>query len=126
VASTPIELAKACKNCSAQLVPSVLVCNQCHTLIHADELEPLSAWARAHEDGNEIQQAHDAWLKVLPLLPPESTQAAWVQKKVRSLELAAMAEEAAPPKNNWAKKLARSHPWRSHFPRPKSSSLFSN
>ena len=45
-----------------------------------------------------IQQAHDAWLKVLPLLPPESTQAAWVQRKVRSLEVAAKAEEAAPPK----------------------------
>jgi hypothetical protein len=28
VASTPIELTKACKNCSAQLVPGVRVCNQ--------------------------------------------------------------------------------------------------
>jgi Zn-dependent protease len=105
VASTPIELTKACKNCSVQLVPGLLVCNQCHALVHAEELERLSAWAKAHEERNEIQQAHDAWLKVLPLLPPESTQAAWVQKKVRSLELVAKAEEAAPPKNNWAKKL---------------------
>jgi hypothetical protein len=100
VASTPIELTKACKNCSAQLVPGVRVCNQSHALVHAEELERLSARAKAHEHRNEIQQAHDAWLKVLPLLPPESTQAAWVQKKVRSLELVAKAEEAAPPKNN--------------------------
>lgn len=105
MASTPIELTKACKNCAAQLVPGVLVCNQCHTLVHAEELERLSAWANAHEDNDEIQQAHETWAKMLTLLPPESIQAAWVQRKIRSVELAAKAEEAAPPRNNWAKKL---------------------
>lgn len=111
VASPPIELSKACKNCSAQLVPGVLVCNQCHTLVHAEELGQLSAWVRAHEDSNEIGQADDGWLKVLPLLPPESTQAAWAQKKVRLLELTARADEAAPPRSNWARKLGPLAPW---------------
>jgi Zn-dependent protease len=105
VGSIPIELTKTCKSCSAQLVPGVLACNQCHALVHAEELERLSAWARAHEDNSEIQQAREAWLKVLPLLPPESTQAKWVQARVRSLELEVKAAEAAPPRNNWAKKL---------------------
>jgi Zn-dependent protease len=105
VSSTPIELSKACKSCTAPVIPGELVCRQCHTLVHAEELERLSAWAKAYEDKDEIAEARETWVKVLGLLPPESTQATWVQGRVRSLELAAKAQAAAPPKNEWAKKF---------------------
>ena len=81
------------------------MCKQCHTLVHAEELERVSAWAKAHEDNDEITEAREAWMKVLALLPTESTQAVWVQSRVRSLGLAAKAQAAGPPKSEWAKKF---------------------
>ncbi len=86
MSSTPIELTKSCKSCAGQIIPGDLVCKQCHTLVHAEELERLSAWAKAYEDKDEIAEAREAWVKVLALLPPESTQAVWVQSRVRSLD----------------------------------------
>jgi Zn-dependent protease len=105
VASTPIELTRNCKGCSATIFPDVLVCAQCHTLVHAAELERLSVWANAYEDQGQIPEALTAWLKTLSLLPSDSTQAAWVQRKIRSLDVVATAQQSAPPKNQWAKKL---------------------
>jgi Zn-dependent protease len=105
VASTPIELTKNCKGCSSPIFPGALACNQCHTLVHAEELERLSAWAKAHEDRDEIGEAREAWQKTLVLLPADSTQRDWVQGKVRSLERAATAVQVAPAKSEWAKKL---------------------
>jgi Zn-dependent protease len=81
------------------------VCNQCHSLVHAEELERLSAWAQQHEDSDEIAEARAAWTKALPLLPADSTQAEWVQHRVRSLEIAEKAAASTPPKNQWIKKL---------------------
>jgi Zn-dependent protease len=105
VASTPIELNKICKGCSSQIVPGEPVCRQCHTLVHAEELEKLSVWAKTYDDQNENGKARETWLKMLPLLPTDSTQAKWVQGRLRSLDLAAKSEIAAPPKNQWAKKF---------------------
>jgi hypothetical protein len=81
------------------------VCNQCHTLVHAEELEQLSARAQQHEDLDQIAEARQAWAKALPLLPPDSSQAEWVQHRVRSLEIAEKAAASTPPKNQWIKKL---------------------
>lgn len=81
------------------------MCNQCHKLVHADELERLSAWAQAHEDQDEIPEAREAWRKTLTFLPPDSTQTAWVQKRIQSLEVAEKVAASAPPKNQWVKKL---------------------
>jgi Zn-dependent protease len=82
-----------------------MVCNQCHKLVHAEELERLSAWAQEHEDLDQIAEARDAWKKTLPLLPSDSTQAEWVQHRVRSLEIAEKAAASTPPRNQWVKKL---------------------
>lgn len=81
------------------------MCNQCHTLVHAENLERLSAWAQEHEDLDQMPEAREAWMKTLPLLPADSTQAEWVQQRVRSLEIAARAAASTPPKNQWVKKL---------------------
>jgi Zn-dependent protease len=80
-----------------------LTCEQCHTLVHAEQLEQLSAGARMFEEHGQLAQAREAWLKALALLPPQATQAQWVRDKARKLELAAI---AAPEKQHqWAKKL---------------------
>jgi Zn-dependent protease len=105
VSSTPIELTKPCKGCSATIFPGTLVCSQCHTLVHAEELEKLSAWANVYEEQNKLPEARETWLKILPLLPADSTQAAWVQKKMSALDVPVAPAHAAPAENQWAKKF---------------------
>jgi Zn-dependent protease len=103
VSSTPLTITRNCKACSLELTSHSLVCSQCHTLVHAEELEQISAGARMFEEHGELTRAREAWLKALELLPPEATQAQWVRDKVCKLELAAAA--TTEKQNNWAKKL---------------------
>jgi len=102
--NTP-ELIENCKNCTCALAPGTLVCPQCHSLVHAQELQRLAAAAKMMEEHGDLIQARAQWLKALELLPRESTQTEWVRDKARKLELAA--PTAAPPKAppNWVSKL---------------------
>ena len=94
-----------CPGCKAALTPGALACDKCHALVHAAQLERLAARARQHEERGETIAARDAWISALPLLPEDSTQAAWVRDSVRRLHAtaAAGAQSAAPPA--WAGKL---------------------
>jgi len=102
--NTP-ELIENCKNCRCALTPGTLVCPQCHSLVHAQELQRLAAAARMMEEHGDLIQARAQWLKALELLPSESTQTEWVRDKARKLELAA--PTAPPPKAppHWVRKL---------------------
>ena len=104
MATTPSELSRECKRCSAELRPGALVCAQCHALVHAEELEQLSNGARAFEEEGELKQARETWSKALVLLPPDSTQAEWIRKKVRQLELSADAPKP-PERSKWIGRL---------------------
>lgn len=99
-----VEPARNCHNCAAFLPLGVLACPQCHALIHSEELVRLSTRAKALEAEEQLSAAREEWLKALPLLPPEATQAQWIRDKVRKLELAAT---VAPPeqKHTWVRKL---------------------
>lgn len=72
-------------------------------------MEHRAAQARGLESRKELQQAHQQWLTILPLLPPESKQAEWIREHLRELE-SATANAYRPPqpgdKNRWAKRLA--------------------
>jgi Zn-dependent protease len=103
VSTLPVAVARTCKTCSRELAPGILACDQCHTLVHAAELEQISAGARMFEEHGELQKARDAWLKALPLLPAQAEQAKWVHDKARKLELAVAANSEK--QNAWAKKL---------------------
>lgn len=103
MSTIPVSLAGNCKTCSRELSSGVLACDQCHTLVHAAELEQISAGARMFEEHGELQKAREAWLKALPLLPPQAEQAKWVREKASKLEVAAVA--ASEKQNAWAKKL---------------------
>jgi Zn-dependent protease len=100
------EMIRSCKRCSHELVPGTLACEQCHTLVHAEELERLAAEAKMLEKNGELRQARERWVMGLPMLPPSSKQAEWIRTHARELELKANAIESPPkPENPWARKL---------------------
>jgi Zn-dependent protease len=82
------------------------VCDQCHALVHSEKLDRLAAEAKALEAKGDLRQAREQWLTGLPLLPPNSRQANWIQQRARSLDTAA-AQVQPPPQsdNKWVKKL---------------------
>jgi Zn-dependent protease len=88
VTLTPSETSNACKRCTAPLPLGAVVCKECHALVHAEELDRLSANAQSLEATGNLTKAKDEWLKALPLLPGESKQALWIQEHARRLDLA--------------------------------------
>jgi Zn-dependent protease len=97
------ELIRNCKRCSRELAAGALVCDHCHALVHSEELERLSAEAKALEAKGELRQARERWLAALPLLPPTSTQAGWIKQHATALDGASDATPAAGSRDNkWA------------------------
>lgn len=95
-----------CQRCSRALAPGALACDQCHALVHSEKLDGLAAEAKALEAHGDLRQARLRWLMGLPLLPPNSRQADWIQQHVRALDSVASKAQAPPPSENpWAKKL---------------------
>ena len=82
------------------------MCDQCHALVYSEKLDHLASEAKALEAKGDFQQAREHWLMGVPLLPPNSPQAIWIQERARSLESAARQAQPAPAsENKWAKKL---------------------
>jgi Zn-dependent protease len=106
VSTTTPELTLNCRRCSQELPPGALVCNQCHALVHSEELERLSAEAKALEARGELQQAREKWLSALPLLPPTSTQAEWITQHAGTLDAGAApaggSSDSKSTDNKWA------------------------
>jgi Zn-dependent protease len=105
VSTVHVEPIRNCQNCGASLPLGTLACEQCHTLIHGEELVRISTRAKALEEQEQLLPAREEWVKALPLLPPNSTQAEWIRGHLYKLELAA--KNAPPPeqKHSWARKL---------------------
>ncbi len=101
------ELSRTCKRCACALAPDAVVCEQCHTLVHSEELERLAAEAKALEATGRLREARERWMAGLPLLPPASKQAGWIEQHARSLDtLADRVQPVAPPSDNkWAQRL---------------------
>ncbi len=82
------------------------MCDQCQALVHSEKLDQLAAEARQLEATGNLRQAREHWLMGLPLLPPNSRQASWIEDHARSLDAAANRMQPAPERDNkWAKKL---------------------
>ncbi len=98
-----------CRRCWHELVPGALVCEQCHALVHGEQLERVAAEAKILEGNGKLRQARELWLRTLPLLPPASTQAAWIQHHAADLEddSALMPPDA---ENNWATRVGTLRP----------------
>jgi Zn-dependent protease len=98
-----------CARCQRPLPPGALVCDRCHTLVHADEMDRRAAEARSLEAQSRLPEASERWLSILPLLPYESKQAEWIRdhaRQLQSAELAARRPEAPGTGKTWAKRLA--------------------
>jgi len=82
-------------------------CPECHTLVHAAELNAIARDAKALEAHGDYAQAREVWSRSLPLLPPDAKQADWVRDRVRALEVAQAGreEQAAQHKQGWLRKL---------------------
>ncbi|HKW73989.1 MAG TPA: site-2 protease family protein [Terriglobales bacterium] len=109
--STTPQTGELCKRCSLPLEPGALECAACHALVHADRMDQLAAQARELEARQDFTGARERWRSVLPLLPRESKQAAWIVTHVRELESAAAHPSVLPDRSDlhksaWAKRLA--------------------
>ena len=106
MSTTTPELIRNCHRCSRELAPGALVCDECHALVHSEQLDHLSSEAKALEAGGDPRQARERWLMGLPLLPPDSRQAHWIVNHARSLDALAQRIQPPPPsENKWAQRL---------------------
>lgn len=82
------------------------MCDHCHALVHSEELERLSAEAKAMEAHGELRQAREKWLIGLQLLPPTLKQADWIKQHAKELDAAAAAGQGlALGENQWAQPM---------------------
>lgn len=106
MSTTTPELIRNCRRCASELAPGALVCEKCHALVHSEQLDRLASEAKALEAKNDFRQARERWLMGLPLLPPNSRQADWIQSHARSLDVMADRVQPPPPsENKWAQRL---------------------
>ena len=101
----PTELIRKCQRCSRDLPYGALACENCHTLVNAEQVEQLGRAAKAFEAQGELLKARELWLKTLPLMPPDAAQAAWVYQRAHALEQAANTPQPNKPAHPWKKWL---------------------
>ena len=105
------ELIRNCRRCARELTPGALVCDQCHALVHSEELDRMASEARALEAKGELRRARERWLAGLHLLPRTAKQYDWIKQHARGLEVAAPGvagnegQISEPTDNKWAKRL---------------------
>ena len=106
MSTTTPELIRNCRRCSADLAPGAVVCPKCNALVHSEQLDRLASEAKALESKGDFRAAREHWLMGLPLLPPHSRQADWIQQHARSLDVVAERTQPPPPsENKWAQRL---------------------
>jgi Zn-dependent protease len=106
VSSITPELIRNCRRCARELAPGALVCDNCHALVHSEELDQLAAEAKALEAKGDLRRARERWLAGLYLLPRTSKQYDWIKEHAHNLEVAADAAQIPEPTDNkWAKRL---------------------
>jgi Zn-dependent protease len=105
VPTTNPDLNRNCKRCSRELAPGALACDHCHALVHSEELERLSADAKALEARGDLRQAREKWLSGLALLPPTSKQAEWIRQHEQALDSADGAGRRPAGDNQWAQAM---------------------
>lgn len=102
MSSPPLQFNQTCRRCKQDLAPGALVCERCHALVQAEELQKLTAEARSLEEFGDLRKAREKLEAALQLLPPDSTQAGWARKEIQRLTSAAQAAEASGRAPGWA------------------------
>jgi Zn-dependent protease len=103
VTDAALEL-RACPSCGRDLPVGAVVCQECHALVYARQLEMMAAQARTLEAERRPAEARAVWLQAANLLPAGSTQLGWVRDQARALEINAntMDLQTAEPSRMWA------------------------
>src|ERR1700692_3491880 len=96
-------MTESCTQCGHDLTPGSLACEQCHTLVHAGELNRLADAAKDFEAKKQNRYAREMWAQVLTLLPRDSQQSALIRQHLHDLDKAA--SDASGADNKWVKKL---------------------
>jgi len=86
------------------------VCDHCHALVHSEELERLSAEAKALEADGDLRQARERWLSGLQLLPATSKQAEWIKQHTQALAAADAGRRPGAGDNQWASQMGPAAP----------------
>lgn len=103
-------IVRNCPNCGSDLPLEAVACPQCHALIHSVRLDQLAKDARSLESKGSFPQARELWAYSLTLLPHDSKQAAWVQERIRAIDLA-HAQTAPGTEVQSAPQAASARPW---------------
>jgi Zn-dependent protease len=104
------EIIRNCHRCSSELPVGALACEKCHELVHAADLERISAEAKGLESKGQLRQAREQWLMCLTFLPHGSKQADWIRDHAHALDNAADEMEVPESENKWARKLGPAGP----------------
>jgi len=104
VATALGELSNRCRRCGAELPASILACAECHALVHAAELQAISAKALELESKSDFQSAITEWNRAFLLLPRDVAQASWIHALLAELQ-SAFAERTRTSAHPWVKKL---------------------
>ena len=94
-----------CRRCSRELPSDALECDQCHTLVHAEELQRLAAEAKELEGRGKFCKAREQWLAGLKLLPHASRQAEWIRDHAKAIESKTETHETPKTESDWVKRL---------------------
>lgn len=92
----PAAQATACARCGTEVAPGLLSCPGCGRLVHAEELQRLSAEAEAAQGAGENGRALEAWRRALPLIPVGTRQHDAVAQRVSNLEQVTPPAAASP------------------------------
>jgi Zn-dependent protease len=88
-----------CASCGAPLARGACVCPRCRALVHAKQIDALSAQAQKREASGDIAGARALWSEALSLLPSDATQAQWIRGHLAALP------RPANEKSKWLKRL---------------------
>jgi len=109
VTSFASDVSQSCPRCGTAVAPGALECGQCKTLLHSDAVEQYAAHARSLEAHGDLRQAREYWAACLPLLPPQSQHAIWIQRHVQELDSGTHSNQPASstskPGGHWLQKL---------------------
>jgi Zn-dependent protease len=86
-----------CPQCHAEVASGLLACPGCGRLTYGAELAQLAQTAGAAEKDGDLTAALTAWRRATELLPPETTQLATIQARMKSLTSAIDGRGALPP-----------------------------
>jgi Zn-dependent protease len=96
-----------CRRCAQPLDATAVACPQCHALVYEAELDRLKQEALTLERDGRFHASQDVWRRMLPYLPPNTHQAAWIVRHIQEVaEVPDREDPAAPsPAPAWVKRL---------------------